>query len=80
MPSYKDKLDDYNTFTVSGWFYQTETLSGVCRLLCSRASTTSTAKKFKVKKGAIEVTDGEKTTTVLGLLLGCNNGTMLIVR
>ena len=39
-----------------------------------------TAIKFKVKKAAIEVTDGETTTTVLGLRLYRHNGTMIIVR
>ena len=43
VPSYNGKLDDFNTFAVSGWFYQTMTLSGVFRLFCSRAATTSSS-------------------------------------
>jgi len=41
VPSYNGKLDDFNVFAVSGWFYQTEANSGgVRRLFCSRAATT----------------------------------------
>ena len=39
-----------------------------------------TARKFKIKKATIEVTDGETVTTVSGLKLTRKSGTMLIVR
>jgi hypothetical protein len=39
-----------------------------------------TARKFKLKKATIEVTDGETVTTVSGLRLTRKSGTMLIVR
>ena len=39
-----------------------------------------TAIKFKVKKAAIEVTDGETTNAVLGLRLYSHKGTTFIVR
>ena len=39
-----------------------------------------TARKFKIKKATIEVTDGETVTTVSGLKLTRKSGTMLIVK
>ena len=46
VPSYKNMLNDFNTFTISGWFYQTDSLPNTYRLFCSRAATTSSADVF----------------------------------
>ena len=43
VPSYKNKLNDFNTFTISGWFYQTASLPNTYRLFCSRAATTGSS-------------------------------------
>ncbi len=41
VPSYKNQLSDFNTFTVGGWFYQTLRHPGRNRFLSSRAATTT---------------------------------------
>lgn len=41
VPSYKNQLDNYNTFTVGGWFCQTLRHPGRNRILCSRAAKAS---------------------------------------
>ena len=46
VPIYKNQLDNFNTFTVGGWFRQTESLSGRSRFLSSRAATTGTANVY----------------------------------
>ena len=52
VPSYNGKLDDFNVFAVSGWFYQTaQNSSGVRRLFCSRAATTDKTNGAKVYNG-----------------------------
>ena len=51
VPSYKNKLNAFNTFTISGWFYQTASLPNTYRLFCSRAATTSTSNGAKVYNG-----------------------------
>ena len=46
VPSYKNQLSDFNTFTVGGWFYQTSRHPGRNRFLSSRAATTTTASVY----------------------------------